>query len=598
MAKTVAVLGGGVAGLSAAHELIERGFDVQLYEGSAHFGGKSRSHPVLGTGTDGRADLPGEHGFRFYPSFYRHLIDTMERIPLADPSKNVAGNLRAADRAAIASADNQTIHEFVRKRPDTPYSVLQSLELFFQDMDVDAADVSLFGLKVLQYLTSSKERRDQEYEPMSWWEFCQGHRFSENFQRYMRAIPRTMVAMDPEVSSARTIGTISMQLILDFASEGVNNDRTMGGPTSEMWIDPWVTHLTGQGVQFHMNKRVTSLNLSGNAIGDVTFEDGTTATADYFVLAVPLDIAHKLISEEIGDLDPKLDHVRNADMDSLLAWMVGIQYFTHEDVPMIPGHVFYPDSKWALTSISQAQFWDQGGLFRQRYGDGSVGGIVSVDISEWKKPGHFVAKTALQCTPDEIAEEVWKQMKRSVNGVGEKEVLADENLHSWHLDDELQYGAFGAAPPINHGRLLVHPPGSWKIRPTANTELDNLVLASDYVQTFTDLATMEGANEAARRAVNTLLDKENSSAPRAGVWKLEEPAGFDFLKELDRKRYQAGKPHILDGELLKMAFGAAELGRKAAKATGLSALDDYVDRFKFSRLIEALLSRLGVIKYP
>ncbi len=587
-----------MAGLSAAHELIERGFDVQLYEGSAQLGGKSRSHPVPGSGTNGRADLPGEHGFRFYPSFYRHLIDTMERIPLSDPTKNVAGNLRAADHAAIASADDQPIHEFVRKRPDTPYSVLQSLELFFQDMDVDAADVSLFGMKVLQYLTSSKERRDTEYEPMSWWEFCQGHRFSENFQRYMRAIPRTMVAMDPEVSSARTIGTISMQLILDFATEGVNNDRTMGGPTSEMWIDPWVTHLTGKGVQIHKNKRVSSLNLSGNAIADVSFEDGTSASADYYVLAVPLDIANKLISEDLGNLDPNLDHVRNADMDSLLAWMVGIQYFTYEDVPMVPGHVFYPDSKWALTSISQAQFWDTGGLFRQRYGDGSVGGVVSVDISEWKKPGHFVSKTAEESTPAEIADEVWQQMKRSVNGVGRGEVLADENLHSWHLDDELEYGGGGVVPPINHGRLLVHPPGSWQIRPTADTELDNLVLASDYVRTYTDLATMEGANEAARRAVNAILDRENSPAPRAGVWKLEEPSGFDFLKNIDRKRFLAGKPHLLDNDLLKVAFRTAELGRKAAKFTGLDSVDDYLDQFKFSRFIEKMLSKLGVIQYP
>ena len=39
MPKTIAILGGGVAGLSAAHEL-------------------------------------AEHGFRFFPSFYRHLTDT------------------------------------------------------------------------------------------------------------------------------------------------------------------------------------------------------------------------------------------------------------------------------------------------------------------------------------------------------------------------------------------------------------------------------------------------------------------------------------------------------------------------------------------
>ena len=34
-----------------------------------------------GSGAGGRADLPAEHGFRFFPGFYRHLPDTMRRIP-------------------------------------------------------------------------------------------------------------------------------------------------------------------------------------------------------------------------------------------------------------------------------------------------------------------------------------------------------------------------------------------------------------------------------------------------------------------------------------------------------------------------------------
>ena len=72
-----AVLGGGVGGLSAAHERVERGFRVAVYERRTIFGGKARSVTVPGTG---RHDLPGEHGFRFCPSFYRHLPDTMARI--------------------------------------------------------------------------------------------------------------------------------------------------------------------------------------------------------------------------------------------------------------------------------------------------------------------------------------------------------------------------------------------------------------------------------------------------------------------------------------------------------------------------------------
>src|SRR5215212_12257601 len=96
---SVAVLGGGVGRLSAAHELAERGFDVTVYEARDAFGGKARSMPVPGSGKDGRADLPAEHGFRFFPGFYRHLPDTMARVPYPGRADGVAGNLVHATRA-------------------------------------------------------------------------------------------------------------------------------------------------------------------------------------------------------------------------------------------------------------------------------------------------------------------------------------------------------------------------------------------------------------------------------------------------------------------------------------------------------------------
>jgi uncharacterized protein with NAD-binding domain and iron-sulfur cluster len=65
----VIVLGGGVAGMSAAHELAERDFEVVVYETRAIPGGKARSMPVPGSGIGGRPDLPAEHGFRFFPGF-------------------------------------------------------------------------------------------------------------------------------------------------------------------------------------------------------------------------------------------------------------------------------------------------------------------------------------------------------------------------------------------------------------------------------------------------------------------------------------------------------------------------------------------------
>ena len=96
---TVIVIGGGVAGMSAAHELIERGYTVRVFERQDLPGGKARSVSVDGTGTEGRKDLPGEHGFRFFPRFYRHIIDTMDRIPVGDHSA-----ARTAAAAYIAEA--------------------------------------------------------------------------------------------------------------------------------------------------------------------------------------------------------------------------------------------------------------------------------------------------------------------------------------------------------------------------------------------------------------------------------------------------------------------------------------------------------------
>ena len=106
MSKTVIVLGGGIGGLSAAHELSERGFSVRVLELRDVPGGKARSVVVPSTvprqnvgavnlgslAAPTRRDLPGEHGFRFFPRFYKHIIDTMARTPYRG-SRSVAEKL-------------------------------------------------------------------------------------------------------------------------------------------------------------------------------------------------------------------------------------------------------------------------------------------------------------------------------------------------------------------------------------------------------------------------------------------------------------------------------------------------------------------------
>jgi hypothetical protein len=97
--------------------------------------------------------------------------------------------------------------------------------------------------------------------------------------------------------------------------------------------------------------------------------------------------------------------------------------------------------------------------------------------------------------------------------------------------------------------LLVNTAGSWTDRPDAGppqrananaAAIGNLYLAADYVRTHTDLATMEGANEAARRAVNAVLDDEGSGDERCGVWPLHEPELFAPARALDLVLFKLG----------------------------------------------------------
>jgi uncharacterized protein with NAD-binding domain and iron-sulfur cluster len=138
--------------------------------------------------------------------------------------------------------------------------------------------------------------------------------------------------------------------------------------------------------------------------------------------------------------------------------------------------------------------------------------------------------------------EVWRQVKAHLDDDDLPEMV-DEDVVRTFVDPAVEWpnptGAAGNVEP-----LLINTPGSWAWRPDAVTGVDNLFLAADYVRTSTDLATMEGANEAARRAVNGILDAEGSSELRCGVWDLHEPLLTLPVRATDRAWLEV-RPHVL-----------------------------------------------------
>jgi uncharacterized protein with NAD-binding domain and iron-sulfur cluster len=730
MRKKVVIVGGGIAGLTAAHELIQRGFDVTVYEQRERFGGKAASNNDNG--------LPGEHGFRFFPGWYQHLPDTLKRIPYGGEGqrRTVYQNLVPAQTNLFASYRWDPIPALVRfPRSWSDLKTALSFPQRVSELPIPDKDFAFFLGRLIQFALTPEGIREAVYDKMTWWQFMEADQRSEAFRDYLvDGLTRNTVAAKPKVASAYTIGHVALRTLFDvFRPEGI--DRVLNGPTNEAWINPWVSHLKAQGVELIPDaelvsidieqKRIRQIQIRRNGLtqkrigakleslrlfrrlyqrantGDTSnraqeflsclkrlivqppeemkylvqegppgdhekledrlrgllehwttkftqghgrklerelgaalvhlqawqdcnqiyewfdreyeqawreYEDASATApvepvpADHFVFAMAVEqmafYVHR--SEMLRRVDPDLTKI--ILLSEQVSWMAGIQFYLTENERITPGHIDCIDSEWRLTAISQTQFWSD--TYREPLEGFKVKAILSVDISAWDVKGPVFKKEAYACNRDEIAKEVWYQLKQSLNRPNRLPVLHDGMLlgsaksdgkcveapgvepvvpaDSYHLDDDIvnrfdrkkqefykkfesvQFSseavrarqdaklgkgaletawAFGDRIELNAEPLLVNAVNSLAIRPGVETKITNMFLAADYVRTSTNLSTMEGANEAARAAVNAILRQAQRQEKPCRLWQwqpsdvlqdlqglLPEPEGMRALK--------------------------------------------------------------------
>ena len=546
--RDVAVLGGGMAGLAAAHELVERGFRVTVFEPTA-WGGKARSIPVPDSARGDRRDLPGEHGFRFFPGFYHHVPDSMRRTPFGRQANGVWDNLVSANDGKFLRAGDRADGGVFGIGPDyqgllTVDGLRRYLTDNLEGETVPPHELAFFVERLMVFLTSSDERRFGQWENVSWQEFLKAETKSKEYQKVLAAgLTRNLVAAKETVASTRTIGNMAEAFVYNIMGRGNDGavDRVLDLPTNEAWINPWVRHLRDLGVRFVHGRRLARYVVRRGTIEAVWLEDHAgrrhRVAADWFVSAMPAERARKFWTRDVARLDPSLRR-----MDDLFTdWMAGIQYYLRRPVDITRGHITFIDAPWALTALNQAQFWADRD-FAADYGDGRAVDTLSVDISNWDAPGVLYGKPAKRCTPHQIAREVMAQIRQH-HTAGDH--LPAGIVHSWFLDPGIRWHA-ARGRNTNATPLLVNTVGSWASRPRARTRIPNLFLAGDYVRTDIDLATMEGANESARAATNALLDAAGSRADRATMYRLYDPPEFTALKAADAELYRQGRPNALD----------------------------------------------------
>src|SRR6185503_13431554 len=227
---------------------------------------------------------PGEHGYRFFPSFYRHLFDVMRRTPIFDEipltvvevarrtkfaknlgvpktavprtrfvesGRTVYDNLTSARYQSIAQANSRADPDLSRQRPRAIKDVFGVLRVLQEDLRFEWLDLARFSLKLLEYLTAHPDRRKAEHEGLSWAEFIGARDYSQAFQESLDVWPQALVGMRAHEADARTMGSISVQMILDQLRREDPIDATLNAPTSVAWFDHWRRYLEAEGVTFH-----------------------------------------------------------------------------------------------------------------------------------------------------------------------------------------------------------------------------------------------------------------------------------------------------------------------------------------------------------
>ncbi|MBD2056927.1 FAD-dependent oxidoreductase [Oculatella sp. FACHB-28] len=131
--KSVAVVGGGLAGLACAYELSQRGFAVTLLERSAQLGGKVASWEIQ----VGDQTLMMEHGFHgFFPQYY-NLKGLVQEIGATD-------NFKSLEYYSVVYRDRQYRPEVFRPSHSAfPWNIV--------DLAVSSSNRLSWGLNLTKY---------------------------------------------------------------------------------------------------------------------------------------------------------------------------------------------------------------------------------------------------------------------------------------------------------------------------------------------------------------------------------------------------------------------------------------------------------------
>lgn len=462
--EKVLIFGGGISGLTIAHELCHKGIKCLVIEKEDIFGGMARSD-------SSRTEFPSEHSWRGYAPFYKNVFQIMKEIPYYD--KTVFDNLSI---------------------PINFFLMYDDIKQY--DLTTNFSDNLILFLLGLLYIFSDKRYYSYKIEP-----FLKKYLSKNGYDYIVNFIIGPGYGMDKE--------DISMGHLLKFpiisyvqTNHGSASWQVTNGPTNDTWFDPWVEYLSKKGVRFLNNTELISLDVDGLEIVSCWLKNKDnvfTLKADDYILALnPYAIVDIMKKSSILDLYNKFKYLTKDTRCKQISFRIGIDRKIEYPIDNI-GFVMN-DSEFNITWYPQEKFWDT---------KPSIGSLWSGTIIDFKTKGKLYGKNAEHLDKDKLKKEIIHQILRSKsfqkmiydkNGVNihEKDIHYFEIWHEWNFIEGKQE---------QKNKKWVNNIYNEKYRPGQTTKYSNLFLSGAHTKTSVNIWSMEGAVESGKLTSNIVLAK-------------------------------------------------------------------------------------------
>jgi len=284
--RRVAVVGAGIAGLTAAATLAERGHAVTLYEANDYLGGKIGAWPV--TLPDG-SESTVEHGFHAFFRHYYNLDAFLERVGASQhlvPIDEYLIVARDGKRTGFAGISSVPFLNLLSMATHRVYRV--------RDIALGPA-----GEEMAAFFRYDPERTFQEFDGVSFEAFAERAQLPATLRLVFSTFARAFFADADRLSMA--------ELIKSFHSYYLSHDhgllyRYPDGDYEETVLGPIRRHLEKHGVRIELGRAVEAL---GRA------DEGFEVAGEPFdgvVLAVPAAASRAILERTpaLAEQDPKL----------------------------------------------------------------------------------------------------------------------------------------------------------------------------------------------------------------------------------------------------------------------------------------------------